>query len=277
MRIPIDPAAGLANIAQVFDIWSAQKLTIIGILVLLIMFAAMTYGPIASALVELFPTRIRYSGMSLPYHIGNGWFGGLLPATSFAIVAATGNIYSGLWYPVVRRRGDGGHRRLARAGDAQARRRVHRAQLITLGCGLQRCGNGRQDGRRKVRLVDAKLIAVGAAQPHLAVAGREDERRPEPFRLSAMDADVCPEPRLTSSTATSIGALGDQLRRLLGVVRRADDGAAGLLENVDQNHRDKRLVLEDQHALACQRFRHALFSNGSASSHLKPVLGYSHE
>jgi hypothetical protein len=65
------------------------------------MFAAMTYGPIASALVELFPTRIRYSSMSLPYHIGNGWFGGLLPATSFAIVAATGDIYSGLWYPVI--------------------------------------------------------------------------------------------------------------------------------------------------------------------------------
>ncbi len=100
MRIPIDPQAGLANVARVFDIWSAQKLTIIGILVVLIMIAAMTYGPIAAALVELFPTRIRYSGMSLPYHIGNGWFGGLLPATSFAIVAATGNIYSGLWYPV---------------------------------------------------------------------------------------------------------------------------------------------------------------------------------
>jgi hypothetical protein len=100
VKIPIDPAAGLANVARVFDIWSAQKLTIIGILVLLIMFAAMTYGPIASALVELFPTRIRYSGMSLPYHIGNGWFGGLLPATSFAIVASTGDIYSGLWYPV---------------------------------------------------------------------------------------------------------------------------------------------------------------------------------
>jgi MFS family permease len=101
VNIPIDPAAGLANVARVFDIWSAQKLTIIGILVLLIMFAAMTYGPIAAALVELFPTRIRYSGMSLPYHIGNGWFGGLLPATAFAIVAATGNIYSGLWYPVI--------------------------------------------------------------------------------------------------------------------------------------------------------------------------------
>ena len=61
----------------------------------------MVYGPIAAWLVELFPTRIRYSGLSLPYHIGNGWFGGFLPATVFAIVAATGNIYSGLWYPIV--------------------------------------------------------------------------------------------------------------------------------------------------------------------------------
>ena len=60
----------------------------------------MVYGPIAAALVELFPTRIRYSAMSLPYHIGNGWFGGLLPATAFAIVAQTGHIYSGLWYPI---------------------------------------------------------------------------------------------------------------------------------------------------------------------------------
>ena len=60
----------------------------------------MVYGPIAAWLVELFPTRIRYSGLSLPYHIGNGWFGGFLPATVFAIVAATGNIYSGLWYPI---------------------------------------------------------------------------------------------------------------------------------------------------------------------------------
>ena len=77
-----------------------QKLTIIAILVVLIMYAGMAYGPMAATLVELFPARIRYSGVSLPYHIGNGWFGGLLPATSFAIVAATGNIYAGLWYPV---------------------------------------------------------------------------------------------------------------------------------------------------------------------------------
>ena len=61
----------------------------------------MVYGPIAALLVELFPTRIRYTSMSLPYHIGNGWFGGFLPPISFAIVAATGSIYSGLWYPVV--------------------------------------------------------------------------------------------------------------------------------------------------------------------------------
>src|SRR5256885_16802823 len=59
------------------------------------------YGPIAAMLVELFPTRIRYTSMSLPYHIGNGWFGGLLPTMSFAIVAQTGNMYSGLWYPIV--------------------------------------------------------------------------------------------------------------------------------------------------------------------------------
>jgi hypothetical protein len=61
----------------------------------------MVYGPIAAMLVEMFPTRIRYSSMSLPYHIGNGWFGGLLPPLAFAIVAQTGNIYSGLWYPVI--------------------------------------------------------------------------------------------------------------------------------------------------------------------------------
>ena len=70
------------------------------LLVILVVYVTMVYGPIAALLVELFPTRIRYSGVSLPYHIGNGWFGGFLPATVFAIVAATGNIYSGLWYPV---------------------------------------------------------------------------------------------------------------------------------------------------------------------------------
>jgi len=72
----------------------------IAILTLLVIYVTMVYGPIAAMLVELFPARIRYTSMSLPYHIGNGWFGGFLPTIAFAIVAATGNIYSGLWYPV---------------------------------------------------------------------------------------------------------------------------------------------------------------------------------
>jgi MFS family permease len=71
------------------------------ILAILVIYVTMVYGPIAAMLVEMFPTRIRYTSMSLPYHIGNGWFGGFLPATAFAIVAARGDIYSGLWYPVV--------------------------------------------------------------------------------------------------------------------------------------------------------------------------------
>jgi len=70
------------------------------LLTLLVLYVTLVYAPIAAWLVELFPTRIRYSGLSLPYHIGNGWFGGFLPATVFAIVAATGNIYAGLWYPI---------------------------------------------------------------------------------------------------------------------------------------------------------------------------------
>jgi MFS family permease len=70
------------------------------LLTVLVIYVAMVYGPMAALLVELFPTRIRYTGLSLPYHIGNGWFGGFLPAAAFAIVAATGDIYSGLWYPI---------------------------------------------------------------------------------------------------------------------------------------------------------------------------------
>ena len=71
------------------------------ILFILVIFVTMVYGPIAALLVELFPTRIRYTGMSLPYHLGNGWFGGFLPPTAFAIVASTGDIFAGLWYPIV--------------------------------------------------------------------------------------------------------------------------------------------------------------------------------
>jgi hypothetical protein len=89
-------------VAQNFvDIFTAQKLAIIAILTYLIILVTMVYGPIAAMLCEMFPTRIRYSGLSLPYHIGNGWFGGLLPATAFAISAQSGNIYSGLWYAII--------------------------------------------------------------------------------------------------------------------------------------------------------------------------------
>jgi MFS family permease len=78
-----------------------NKPLVVGILFVLVLYVTMVYGPIAAALVEMFPTRVRYTSMSLPYHIGNGWFGGFLPTTAFAMVAATGNIYYGLWYPVV--------------------------------------------------------------------------------------------------------------------------------------------------------------------------------
>jgi MFS family permease len=78
-----------------------NKPLLVAILTLLVIYVTRVYGPIAAMLVEMFPTRIRYSSMSLPYHIGNGWFGGLLPTMAFAIVAQTGNIYSGLWYPVI--------------------------------------------------------------------------------------------------------------------------------------------------------------------------------
>jgi hypothetical protein len=98
------PKAGNAEIIKMkhpFDIFQPRVAATIGLLFILVIFVTMVYGPIAAMLVELFPTRIRYTSMSLPYHIGNGWFGGLLPATSFAIVASTGDIYAGLWYPVI--------------------------------------------------------------------------------------------------------------------------------------------------------------------------------
>ena len=77
-----------------------DKVKVVGVLFYLVLLVTMVYGPIAAMLVELFPSRIRYTSMSLPYHIGNGWFGGFLPTTAFAMVAATGDIYYGLWYPV---------------------------------------------------------------------------------------------------------------------------------------------------------------------------------
>lgn len=98
------PKAGDAQIVKMahpFDIFRPQVAAVIGLLFILVLYVTMVYGPIAAMLVELFPTRIRYTSMSLPYHIGNGWFGGLLPATAFAIVASTGDIYAGLWYPII--------------------------------------------------------------------------------------------------------------------------------------------------------------------------------
>jgi hypothetical protein len=78
-----------------------NKPMVVAVLLVLVLFVTMVYAPLAALLVELFPARIRYSAMSLPYHIGNGWFGGFLPTTAFAMVAATGDIYYGLWYPIV--------------------------------------------------------------------------------------------------------------------------------------------------------------------------------
>ncbi len=92
------PAAGAFT--MVADPAAVNWPLVIGILFILIIYVTMVYGPIAAILVEMFPTRIRYTGMSLPYHIGNGWFGGLLPATVFAMSAAAGDIYYGLWYPI---------------------------------------------------------------------------------------------------------------------------------------------------------------------------------
>jgi MFS family permease len=83
------------------DMAKFDKVKVVIILSYLVILVTMVYGPIAAMLVEMFPTRIRYTSMSLPYHIGNGWFGGLMPTTAFAIVAQTGNMYNGLWYPII--------------------------------------------------------------------------------------------------------------------------------------------------------------------------------
>jgi MFS family permease len=94
-------AAGYPAKADPIELFSGNWWIIVGILTIMVIYVTMVYGPIAAMLVEMFPTRIRYTSMSLPYHIGNGWFGGFLPAISFSIVAAKGNIYSGLWYPII--------------------------------------------------------------------------------------------------------------------------------------------------------------------------------
>jgi MFS family permease len=94
-------AAGYPAKAKSIEFAGAQWWKIVGLLAILVVYVTMVYGPIAAMLVEMFPTRIRYTSMSLPYHIGNGWFGGLLPTTFFAIVAQTGDMYNGLWYPII--------------------------------------------------------------------------------------------------------------------------------------------------------------------------------
>ncbi|HEX8215967.1 MAG TPA: MFS transporter [Allosphingosinicella sp.] len=93
-------ALGAAAYPERADPAAVNKPLVVLILTILVLYVTMVYGPIAALLVELFPTRIRYTSMSLPYHIGNGWFGGFLPTTAFAMVAATGDIYYGLWYPI---------------------------------------------------------------------------------------------------------------------------------------------------------------------------------
>ena len=98
---PVAANPSVVKMSGPFDIFREQPAVLIGILTLLVIYVTMVYGPIAAALVEMFPTRIRYTSMSLPYHIGNGWFGGLMPATAFAMIAQTGDVYYGLWYPIV--------------------------------------------------------------------------------------------------------------------------------------------------------------------------------
>lgn len=97
----LKPALTTAGYPEKADDARINKPMVLLILTILVFYVTMVYGPIAAWLVELFPTRIRYTSMSLPYHIGNGWFGGFLPTIAFALVAATGNIYYGLWYPVI--------------------------------------------------------------------------------------------------------------------------------------------------------------------------------
>ena len=93
-------ALAAAGYPQASDSATVNRPAVVAILALLMIYVAMVYGPIAAMLVEMFPAAIRYTSMSLPYHLGNGWFGGFLPTTAFAMVAASGDIYYGLWYPV---------------------------------------------------------------------------------------------------------------------------------------------------------------------------------
>ena len=101
MRAEVRQALLAAGYPERADPARMDKVGIVVILSAFMLLVTMVYGPIAAMLVEMFPTRIRYTSMSLPYHIGNGWFGGLMPSIAFAIVAHSGNMYDGLWYPVL--------------------------------------------------------------------------------------------------------------------------------------------------------------------------------
>ncbi|MGO4470067.1 MFS transporter, partial [Pseudoduganella sp. RAF53_2] len=101
MKKEVSAAVKAAGYPAKADEAQMNKPMMVLILFILVLYVTMVYGPIAAMLVELFPTRIRYTSMSLPYHIGNGWFGGLLPTISFSLVAFKGDIYYGLWYPIV--------------------------------------------------------------------------------------------------------------------------------------------------------------------------------
>ena len=192
---------------------------VIGILTILVIYVTMVYGPIAAMLVELFPTRIRYSGMSLPYHIGNGWFGGFLPPTAFAIVAATGNIYSGLWYPIVVAGDDLRHRPAVHSGDQGSRhlrRRLNKGLqgsetraggpvraagfFATLECIVRhRCPSHRPGSRHESRRHRHRLQSARGRQRHRRGAdrrradqvrdgqgGRHAGRRPLPLHADAL-------------------------------------------------------------------------------------------
>jgi hypothetical protein len=100
-RKQLGSALGAAGYPIKADPEKINKPEVVLILTVLVIYVTMVYGPIAAALVEMFPTRIRYSSLSLPYHIGNGWFGGLMPTIAFAMVASNGDIFYGLWYPIV--------------------------------------------------------------------------------------------------------------------------------------------------------------------------------
>jgi MFS family permease len=202
---------------------TVNKPMLVAILFVLVLYVTMVYGPIAALLVELFPARIRYSAMSLPYHIGNGWFGGFLPTTAFAMVAATGDIYYGLW--VSHRRGgrDLGDRCFLPAGDVQEK---HRRLRVVAGChGRQAVVACCQEGERSRASAARKSAWACAAICERVWRGRgrlTDRARGEPrvdlahdgerdpFRRHGADVDA---DRTANSAAQFFGARSELFRK----------------------------------------------------------------